>query len=121
MMTYFVFACFVTLVMLIWFKSDAIIEYARILQLKWLCRDFEHTRISVAPEPLNFPQYLRKKYDCWLTRMMVCPLCLCICFTTTIISGITILLLNPSFLITIPVICVISLILYGVITKLINL
>jgi cytochrome b subunit of formate dehydrogenase len=117
----FVFACLVTTIMLVWFKSDAVIEYARLLRLKSLVRNFKDARIEAAPETFNFPHYLRKKYDGWLTRMLFCPLCFCICFTTTIISGITILLLNPVILVAIPVIVVMSLILYGIITKLINL
>lgn len=121
MITCFVFACLVTLAMLVWFKSDAVIEYASLLRLKTLVRDFKDARIEAAPQTFNFPHYLKKKYDCWLTRMLYCPLCFCVCFTVAIISGITILLLKPVILVAIPVICVMALVMYGVITRLLPL
>lgn len=120
--------CFITFLMLIWLKSEAIIEWGSLFGLSKILKidEFYKTRIEYAIKGigfgLNYPTFLKEKYHYnFITTMLACPLCLSVWLS--IIAGITIsiVLLKPLALFLIPVITVSSLLLYGGVTYLLKL
>ena len=109
-------SCAIVLVMLIWFNSDAIVEYGSLFGLGSIldADTFYCRRIVVAPASYTYPIFLKMEHNCFATRLLSCRLCFCIfisILTTPIFSSILLM----------PAVCVIALILYGIITKLMDL
>lgn len=116
MIEIFYISSIITTIMLVWFKSDAIVEYGSLFRLDKFFRvkEFRDERIRVAPSPLTYPQFWYFRNWCFLTRLLSCPICLGIWLSIIITSITTNLLLTPMVL-------VVSLLMYGSITKLLNL
>lgn len=115
--------CWITLTLLIWFKSDAIVEYGSLIGLSSVLRidRFRQTRISIAPQSLSYPAFLRMQGDNFMTRLINCPLCLSIWISSLLCLVSSGLILNPIFLVANAPIVILTLILYGIITKLVSL
>lgn len=113
-----------TLILLIWFKSEAILEYGSLLGLKKFLKydEFYSEKINYLPNNLSYPLFLKLKYGhSFFIRMISCVLC-----STTILSLFSsiissILFNNIMILTTFPIICIIILLLYGVIVNLLKL
>lgn len=114
-MTILFLSCLIAVAMLVWFNSEAVIEYGSLIGLrKFLGVDgFVDAKIQAAPSSLSYPSYIKMKYNCFATRLLGCKLCTCIFFS--------ILVTAPMSIISVPVVCVGALILYGAITKLMDL
>jgi hypothetical protein len=71
----FVFYLFISSIsvatfLLVWFDTNAFVEYARLLGFKMKSYEFdEQTGIS-------FPDYLQVKYDNFIVTLLACPICL---------------------------------------------
>src|SRR5271157_324529 len=115
----------IVLILLIWFKSDAVIKWGWLFGLsKFLKREeFYNKRIETVISGssliLSYPSFLQYKYNYnFITSLLACPLCLSIWLSILSCTIISIILSNFLILLLIPVVCVLSLILYGIITKL---
>lgn len=67
--------CLIALCLLVWFHTDAWLEYCRLLRLDFLAhyKDFDskvHEDVT-----LDYNTYLRRHRDCFFTRLITCPIC----------------------------------------------
>jgi hypothetical protein len=70
--------CFIALILLIWFRTDAWLEYARMFRLNRLSfyKDFdEKYKEDVS---LQYLHYLRRDHNCFFVRLVTCPICLAV-------------------------------------------
>lgn len=105
-------SCLITLILLIWFKTEAFIVYSKIFKLdecfyikEW--EIFKNTKDCT----VTYLQYLRIKFpNGFLTKLITCPICFSVWLTifSTVFIGFT----------NFPITCVLSIIMYYVITKL---
>jgi hypothetical protein len=114
---------FIALFLLIWFKSDAIVEWGSLLGLsKFLKLDaFYKMRIDDAPLNISYPTFLKIKYNNFIVNMIACPLCLATWIVTFMYFSFATLLLSPSIVILIPTVTLISLTMYGIVSLLLKL
>ena len=106
--------------MLVWFKSDAIIEWGSLLRLSKFVKikEFQEDKKNWLPLDLNYPTFLRNRYDNFITKMLSCPLCLSIWQSNSFCLVISLFFWDPYFVIMTPVVCVMALIIYGIVNKL---
>jgi len=116
-----VLASIITLILLVWFKSDAVIEWGSLLGMsKFLMIDeFYKMKMEESYIGINYPTFLKIKYHNFIVNMLACPLCLAVWLSLFLCSGLFIV--NPLIMALMPVICILSLILYGVVTSLLKL
>jgi len=103
-------SCSIALIMLIWFKTEAILEYGNLIGLgKFLKMEEFYTKRFLEPYPLTYPMFIRSVYcNSFFIRLITCPVCLGIWLS--IIAGIT-----SGCITLIPVIAVLSLSVFGLI------
>ena len=120
MMILFYIACVIVTNMLVWFKSDAIIEWGSLLGLSKFVKvnEFQEAKKAYLPLDLNYPTFLRNKYDNFITKMASCPLCLCIWQSNIFCFIISLFFWDLYFVIMTPVVCIMSLIIWGTVNKL---
>ena len=98
----------ISLILLIWFKTEAILEYGSLIGLsKFLkCKEFQEKKVTVE-YPLTYPRFLRMSYDNFFIRMVTCPICICVWLSIvfSIVYG---------CLLVFPFICILSLMLYSI-------
>lgn len=65
----------ISFILVIWFETDFLIEYARIIGVwKNLARDYQIFKLKTMDG--NFPSFLVSLRDCFATRLAACPFCL---------------------------------------------
>jgi hypothetical protein len=117
------FICsFIVLIMLVWFKSEAIVDWGCLFGLYWILKTSEYYQMKLdsIPAELNYPMFLRYKYNNFVTRMLACPLCLCIWLSTFFCFAAAILTTGPLFVFFIPTTVIVSLCIYGATAKLLK-
>ena len=74
----FTISCLIALLLLIWFRTDAFLEYSKILHLNSITfhKDFEGKQYDDAS--LTYHLYLRKYHNCFFVRLITCPICLAV-------------------------------------------
>jgi len=90
--------CLISIILLIWFRTDAWIEYCRIFDLNLISfyKDFDikyNNDVS-----LTYLQYLRIYHNCFFIRLITCPICLTI-WLGLLISMFTSIILLPVYVI----------------------
>ena len=122
----------IALILAIWFKTDAWIEYTRLLHLNFLSfyKDFDVKQAEDAS--LTYHIYLRKFHDCFFVRLITCPICLGIWLGLIVGAAIFGLLFILGFLsaifllgavgslLLIPVYIIGGIVIFGIIDKLIS-
>jgi hypothetical protein len=101
---------YITFILLIWFRTNAWVEYTKLLRLNFLSK-YKEYEIATTNEPLlEYHTFLHRYYNCFLTRLLTCP----ICFSTWlgIIFGCF------TYLVLFPIYTILGLILYLIIDKL---
>ncbi len=118
-----ILSTFIALFLLVWFKSDAIVEWGSLLGLSKLLKldEFYKMRMDESSLGINYPTFLKIKYNNFIVNMLACPLCLSIWLVAFICFPLSTLLLSPMLIVMIPSIVIISLILYGIVTLLLKL
>lgn len=104
-------SCLTALILLIWFKTDAFVEYCELFGIK--NQAYKDKKLA-EPFPLSYPCYLRMKHNNFFVNLISCPICL----------GVWLSLLQCLIicqLLSFPIVCIFSLIIYGVIVKLLGL
>lgn len=68
----------ISLILLIWFRTEAWLEYTRLFRLNFLSfyKDYDQKRQKDIT--LNYQIYLRRYHDCFFVRMITCPICLAV-------------------------------------------
>lgn len=106
----------VTLILLVWFKTEAIVEYGELFHLGQFLKTKEFKqKKSMSEIPLTYPMFLQMSYDYFLIRLITCPICLS--FWVSLFITIPFISLITLF----PFICIISLMLYGITYKILGL
>jgi hypothetical protein len=100
----------ISLILIVFFKTEAWVEYCKLLQLDGISQYKDYELKKSNDLSLDYIQYLRQYHDCFLIRLITCPICLSIWLS--IIAGTIIL----SFSL-IPIFIVGSLLLYSIINK----
>jgi hypothetical protein len=112
---------FITLILLVWFKSDAVIEWGSLVGLSKFLKidEFHKMKMEEAYLFINYPTFLKIKYHNFIVNMLACPLCLSVWLSLFFCSGLFIV--SPILMAFMPTICIFSLILYGIVTSLLKL
>ena len=108
---------FTALLLLVWFKSEALIEWGSLLGISKFLKteEFQKMKFEELPNSLNYPTFLKIKYNNFITKLISCPLCLSI-WLSIFISTITFFITsNLIFLLLIPPTIILSLFIYGII------
>lgn len=110
----FILSSFIATLFLVWFNSDFIVEYGKLFGLRKLLRLREYKeKQRETPVPLAYPLFLKMTYDNFFIKLISCPVCLSVWLS--IVFGLIFHIWT-----FIPVICVMSLTLYGIIRKLLT-
>lgn len=104
----------ISLLLLIWFRSDAWVEYCRLFRFDSISfyKDFDekkHQDVS-----LTYHIYLRRYHNCFFIRMITCPICFGVWF------GILACLYQLIAVVHIPLVVLASLFIYGLIDRLLG-
>ena len=68
----------IALALLIWFRTDAWLEYTRLFRLNWLSRYKEFDAKYKEDVSLTYLHFLRRDHNCFLVRLITCPICLAV-------------------------------------------
>lgn len=120
-MTVFIIATFIALFLLVWFKSDALVDWGSLFGLEefLLVNEYNKMKIDQAPLSINYPTFLKIKYNNFVTKLLACPLCLTVWLSS--FSAFLLFIFMPIIIILIPSIVITSLVLYGIVTSLLKL
>ena len=102
--------CLLTLILLIWFRSDAWTEYCRLFHLDRISFYKDFNKKKELDASLDYHNYLRQYHNNFFVRLITCPICL------SVWLGI---LLSPT-LIYAPVIIIFGLLLFVIIDRLLG-
>jgi len=67
--------CFVALLLLVWFKTDALIEYLELTRLTNLFYAGEYLKAKAEGLTLSYHEFLLEFHNCFITRLITCPIC----------------------------------------------
>lgn len=103
----------VGLLLILWFKTESIIEYSRIFGFDWLTHHKDYDSKKKNDAFLSYHAYLRQHHNCFFVRLITCPICFSIwvCLILMILGG---------KIIIFPIGFFGGLILFGIIDKLIQ-
>jgi len=104
-MNFIYFPIFIGAILLIWFRTEAYVEYCKLLRLKFLCnyKDYEEKKQKEDCR-LTYHGYLRQYKNSFFVRLVTCPICLSVWLSFLLPATITGILTSASFLSTLPVI-----------------
>jgi hypothetical protein len=122
-MELFLLVNLIALILLVWLKSDAIIEWGSLFGLSKLLKteEFYSKRLEMAIKgyPISYPEFLKEKYHYnFITKLLGCPLCLSMWLSILSCIFISIMSANLLNLLLMPTVCVLSLISYGLVVTL---
>lgn len=86
-MLFLFIVCIVTLILIVWFNTDAFVEYSRILRLNHLFKIDKFDEAYKNDFELTYLLYLRRDHNCFFVRLITCPTCLA--FWLSLIGSIT--------------------------------
>ena len=66
----------VSLIMLIWLKTEAFHEYCKLFRFKKIFYTEEYSMFAEATPEMGYIEYLQVQYDCFFIRLVSCPICL---------------------------------------------
>jgi hypothetical protein len=100
--------CLLTLILIVWFKTSAFVEYCELFKLS---KYFKVDQYIDLKDNLTFPEFLKEYYNNFLTRLLSCPIC-------TAIWGAILISIYLNIFLLFPIVCVFGLSLYLLIIKL---
>lgn len=112
-------SCLIAIMLMVWLKTDAIVEWGSVFGLSKILKEDEFYRFKLeqllGPIPssdITYSTFLRLKYNSFFTRLVSCPMCLS--FWLSVIGCMVIF--NP---VVMPIVYILSLIIYGTLVKLV--
>lgn len=69
-------SCFLTIILLIWFETEAIVEYSRKLRVNFFLTT-EYLEKQKQDLTLTYLDYLSKYHNCFFIRLITCRVCFC--------------------------------------------
>lgn len=112
MMTTITIICLISLNLLIWFRTEAWLEYTRLFGLNFLSFYKDYDTKYREDVSLNYIKYLRKYHNCFTVRLITCPICQAVWW------GMAFGVLTSAFLI--PIYIIGGLLLFGIIDRLLG-
>lgn len=67
--------CLIAVNLLIWFRTEAWLEYTRLLRLNFLSDYKGYEAAKSQDVMLTYNNFLRQKHDCFIVRLVTCPIC----------------------------------------------
>jgi hypothetical protein len=67
--------CSVALTLLVWFNTDAFIEYAELLRFTKFFYIKEYLRLREDDPSLTYRDFLQEYHNCFFVRLITCPIC----------------------------------------------
>ena len=104
-------SCLITSIMIVWFRTNAVVEYLKLLDVVKLFKVAQETNVE-----LTFLQYLKTYYNCFFVRLITCKYCLAAQLTFIFSIWLIIMHFDSFFLKTAPITYILSLALYKYIT-----
>jgi hypothetical protein len=79
-----IYSCVLASLLIVWFRTDAYLEYARVLRLNKISfyKDYDSKKSEDAR--LTYFGYLRQYHDSFFTRLFTCPICVAVWIATII-------------------------------------
>ncbi len=68
----------IALALLIWFRTDAWLEYTRLFRLNFLSHYKEFDAKLKEDVSLTYLHFLRRDHNCFFVRLITCPICLAV-------------------------------------------
>lgn len=112
----------IALILLVWFNSDAIVDWGKLFGLSNFLKidEFYKMRATYVPAQFSYPVFLKNKYDNFFTKLIACKLCLSIWISFVFSWVVALLFLSPIMVLLMPITTILSLILYGIVNLLIR-
>jgi hypothetical protein len=111
-------ACFISTFMLVWFKSDAFVEWMKLFGLGKFIKFDQYIDAKLDNMGITYPLFLKLKYNKFIFKIIGCNLCFGIWLSA--ISSIFISASIISFIGNMSVLYIMSLFIFGIISKIIN-
>ncbi len=70
--------CLIASILLIWFRTDAWLEYTKLFRMNFLSDYKGYERAKTEDVMLTYNNYLRQYHDCFFVRLITCPICLAV-------------------------------------------
>ena len=67
--------CLIALNLIIWFRTDAWLEYTRLFRLNFLSHYKDFDAKYKEDVSLTYNHYLRMYHNCFAVRLITCPIC----------------------------------------------
>ena len=95
-MTIAVCITIIALILVIWFRTDAWLEYTRLFRLNFLSfyKDFDAKYKEDVS--LQYLPYLRRYHNCFFVRLITCPTCIAV-WLGIICAAVTSLVMFPIY------------------------
>jgi hypothetical protein len=74
-MTVIYVACFIALILFVWFNTDAFIEYAALFKLTKLFKIQHFNEIRKHDISYTYTNFIVEFYNNFITRLLSCPVC----------------------------------------------
>ena len=121
-----VFACFNALFLLVWFKSDAFVEWMNLFNLGKLIKYNEYQDERFSDPNITYPLFLKIKYGGFGNKLFGCPLCLSV-WQSIVISFVIAAFTSfgpieflINYFINLSLLSISTIFIFGVISKLLN-
>lgn len=76
MINLLIIICTIALILTVWFRSNAWLEYTRLFKLNFLSKYKEYDQAFLENPLLDYHTFLRKSYNNFFIRLVICPICL---------------------------------------------
>lgn len=115
-------ASLIASILLVWFNSDTIVDWGKLIGMSKFLKidEFYKMRAEYVPMVLNYPTFLKNKYDNFFTKLLACRLCITVWISLVLSWATALVFFNPFMLLIMPILIITSLFLYGLITLLIK-
>jgi hypothetical protein len=74
-MTLLITVLSLSMILTIWFKSDAFVEYLQLFRLTKLGFIKDYLKIKTDDPSLQYLDFLQTYHDCFFVRLITCPIC----------------------------------------------
>ena len=68
----------IALILLIWFRTDAWLEYCKLFGLDFVSFYPDYNTKKTEDATLKYLLYLRRYHNCFFVRLITCPICLAV-------------------------------------------
>jgi hypothetical protein len=94
-----VYSCVLASLLIVWFRTDAYLEYARVFRLNKISfyKDFDAKHIEDAH--LTYFGYLRQYHNSFFTRLVTCPICVSVWIATILSVVLSLWWIYPTVLV----------------------